>query len=158
MDLFYINCKNFTGKNIKEKQHNAGRYILDYAAKKFYNIDNSEIEIINKKPKFKFSKTEFSISHSHEYAVVCFDISPVGCDIEKIRPRKFEAITKRMHLKTEENSLEAFYKTWTLYEAEIKLQSNVQAYKSFKFKDEYILSVVSSENKQIKFNYFLEIT
>ena len=63
-----------------------------------------------------------------------------------------------MNFKLKENTLEEFYKEWTLYEAEIKLQESVRSSKTMKFKDNFILSIVSSSENHIEFNYFLEIT
>lgn len=149
MDLFYTYINNFDGKDEKQKQHNAGRYIIEYAAKNIYNIENSEIEIINKKPKFKHSDIMFSISHSNEIAAVCFSNSPVGLDIEQIIPRDFEKISKRMNFKLKEHTLEEFYKNWTLYEAEIKLQNKVRSSKTILFLNNYVLSVVSSLKEEL---------
>ena len=158
MDLFYCDCTKFNGADLKEKQHNAGLYIINYAAENIYNIENNETEVINKKPKYKYSNICFSVTHSDNIALVCFDKNHVGVDIEKIKPRDFQAVAKRMNFKLKENTLEEFYKEWTLYEAEIKLQESVRSSKTMKFKDNFILSIVSSSNNPIEFNYFLEIT
>ena len=74
MNIFYLYIDEFytTGK-ISKYHHEAGRYILEYVAKNFYKIENSELEIVNDKPKFKHSNIKFSISHSNNIAAVCFD-------------------------------------------------------------------------------------
>lgn len=149
MDLFYTYINEFSGKNKKEKQHNAGRFIVEYAAKFIYKIENSEIEIINKKPKFKYSDINFSISHSNNIAAVCFDKYPLGFDIEFMKQRDYKSIAQRMHFKTEENTLKEFYKNWTLYEAEVKLQNKLTSYKSELFLDNYIYTITSSERSDI---------
>lgn len=149
MELFYINCENFEGKDLKEKQHNAGRYIVSYVAEKFYKLKNSEIEIVNKKPKFKFENIHFSISHSDCYAVVAFDKSPVGLDIEKITERDFLAIAKRMKFELKENTLEDFYRCWTLFESKYKLQEEAKSTLTIDFKNEYKISIASSLDKEI---------
>ncbi len=159
MDLFYLYIKNFDFKSVSEPHsadgspfeskcsslHEAGRYILEYAAKNFYDIKNTELEIINKKPEFKYSGIKFNISHSKDIAAVCFDKNPVGFDIEKILPLDYKAIAKRMNFKLKEESLEEFYKFWTMYEAKLKLQNNVNHCISQKLNKEYIFSVVSIE-------------
>jgi phosphopantetheinyl transferase len=152
MDLFYINCENFDGNDLKEKQHNAGRYIVSYVAEKIYKLKNSEIEIVNKKPKFKLENIHFSISHSNCYAVVAFDKNPVGVDIEKITERDFLAIAKRMKFELKENTLEDFYCCWTLFEAEYKLQDKAKSTLTIDFKDEYKISVASSTATDIEKN------
>lgn len=144
MDLFYINCESFKGKNLKEKQHNAGRYIVTYVAEKIYKLKNNEIEIINKKPKFKFSDIHFSISHSDCYAIVAFDKNPVGLDMEKITERDFLSIAKRMKFELKEETLNDFYRCWTLFEAKYKLQQEAKSTFTIDFKDEYKISVASS--------------
>ncbi len=152
MELFYLNINDFNFKADTEHslQHLAGRHILEYAAKNFYNIENTEIEIINKKPKFKYSDIQFSISHSKNIAAVCFDKSPVGFDIEQIKPRDYTAIAKRMKFNLENNSLEAFYTQWTLFEAKYKLQQEAKSVFSMKFLDTYIISFASCQQINIE--------
>ncbi len=152
MYLFYCNCENFQGSSAHKKQRNAGRYIIEYAAKNFYNIQNSELEIINNKPKFKYSDIEFSISHSRCIAAVCFDKNPIGLDIEKILPRDYNSIAERMNFILKENSLEEFYRQWTLYEANYKLNREMKNCYSFTFENEYIISIASADETDIKSN------
>lgn len=150
MNIFYTNCSKFEGKNLHEKQHNAGRYIVEYAAKQIYKIENPELEIINKKPFFKFSNIKFSISHSDNMVAVCFSQNNVGFDIQKIIQKDYSAIAKRMNFKLKEDSLNEFYTCWTTYEAKYKLQEDAKSVYSQVFKDEYIISVASSETTDIK--------
>lgn len=154
MNLFYLNIDNFSFKSASkyEREHNAGRYVLNYAAKNFYNIKNTELEIINEKPKFRYSDINFSISHSKNIAAVCFDKSPVGFDIEIIKPRDYIAIAERMNFKLENNLLEEFYKEWTLFEAKYKLQQEAKSVFSMQFLDNYMISIASCINKDIKVN------
>lgn len=155
MDLFYLFTKNFDCETSPgyTKQHKAGRFIIEYASSKYYNIENPELVIINKKPKFKYSDIQFSISHCRDIVCVCFDKNPAGFDIEEIRPRNYTAIAERMNFKLKENSLEEFYKNWTMYEAEIKLQMPVKSRYCTNFLDKYIISAVSSKADNIKLNY-----
>ena len=150
MDLFYTTCDKFAGDTLREKQHNAGRYLVEYVAKNVYKIENSELEVVNKKPKFKFVDLHFSISHCHNYAVVVFDKNPVGVDIEKITPRNFEAVAKRMKFELKENTLSAFYEAWTIFEAKYKLQEDANSVLTIDFMDEYKISVASNNTTEIK--------
>ena len=143
MDIFYTNSNNFEGKNNYYKGHFAARAIIEYCAKNIYNIENPELEIVNNKPKFKYSDINFSISHSGEIAAVCFDKNPVGFDIEKIKNRNYKSIAKRMNFSLEEDSLEAFYKCWTQYEAAFKLQNEVKYRFSEKLSANYVFSIAS---------------
>lgn len=152
MDLFYTTCEKFDGNTLKEKQHNAGRHIIKVAAVNFYKIKNPELELINKKPKFKYSDIEFSISHCQNYAVVVFDKTSVGVDIEEIASRDYSAIAKRMKFELKENTLESFYEAWTFYEAKYKLQKEVKNSLTIDFADKYKLTVASSSDKEIHLN------
>ena len=152
MDLFYTSCNKFEGDTLQEKQHNAGRYIVQYVAKNVYKIENTELELVNKKPKFKYSNYHFSISHCNEYVIVVFDTNPVGADIEKITQRDFQSIAKRMKFKLKENTLESFYETWTLFEAKYKLQEEVKSILTIDFMEGYKISVASNNTTEIKLN------
>ena len=152
MDLFYTTCDKFAGNTSRERQHKAGRYIVEYVAKNIYKIENPELEVVNKKPKFKYSDLHFSISHCRNYVIVVFDKNPVGADIEKITKRDFEAISERMNFKLKENTLNEFYKEWTLFEARYKLQQEAKNTLTIDFMDEYKISVASNCATEIKLN------
>ncbi len=147
MDLFYT-CieKDSDYKTLSA----AGRRIIEYAAKNFYYIKNAELQIINGKPLFKFSDIKFSISHTNGIAAVCFDNDDTGFDIEEIKERDYIKIAKRMKFKLDENSPECFYKHWTKYEAEFKLHKKQKSSYSFIFEKKYMVTIVSSEKKDIK--------
>ena len=151
MDLFYLIIENFNVKQDSKytMQHKASRYLLEYIAKNIYNIENTEIETINKKPKFKYSNIEFSISHCENIVCVCFDNNPVGFDIEKIIQRDYKKISQRMHLELKEDTLNEFYRCWTIYEAGIKLQKPITKSFSSIFLDKYFISAVSNETADI---------
>ena len=150
MDIFYTDLTKFDGKNDYYKGHNAGREIVKYCAKNIYHIENPEIEIVDGKPKFKFSKLQFSISHSGTIAAVCFDINPVGFDIERIVKRDYKSIAKRLNFKMENDSLEAFYKSWTQYEAAYKLHNEVIYRFNDKILNEYVFSIASSNSFKLE--------
>ena len=143
MDLFYTNINQFTGENRYKRGHIAGRRIIEYCAQNIYDIKNPEIEIVNSKPKFKYSDIQFSISHSGEYAAVCFDKKPVGFDLEHIIERDYREIAKRMKFNLEEDSLKGFYKCWTEFEAAYKLQSEVKYRFCDKLNENYIFTITS---------------
>lgn len=143
MDLYYcfINDENMRNKYVL--QHNTGIKLTEYAARNFYDINNTEIEIINNKPEFKYSDKQFNISHSKNVVIVCFDDSPIGVDIEYIKPRDYIELAKRMGFKLKEKTPEEFYMLWTQYEAEYKLGCKAEFIKSQIFLNDYMLSVAS---------------
>lgn len=143
MDLYYTNCENFDGDKLNKKQHNAGRYIVEYVAKNILNLENSEIIIENKKPKFKHSDVKFSISHSNCWAVVAFSNNEVGVDIEKIKQRDYKELAERMNFELKEDTLSDFYRCWTIYEAEYKLQQKANFVETIDFENEYKISIAS---------------
>ena len=153
MDIFYVYIDDCEFK--QDIHHKMGRYIVDYAAK-YYGIENPEITVVQNKPEFKFSDIKFSISHSKNYAAVCFDKNLVGLDIEFIKERDYRAVAKRMKLSLKEDTLEDFYRAWTTYEAEYKLGEKAYEVKSQKFKDNYMLSAASTS--KIELINFIEIT
>ena len=74
----------------KEIQHCYGRFLLEKVAKEIFEIENTELEIINKKPRFKFSDIHFSISHSENIILIAFDKNPIGVDLEIMKERNFK--------------------------------------------------------------------
>ena len=150
MDLYYINCENFEGDKLNKIQHNAGRYIVEYVAKNILKLENSEIIIENNKPKFKYSDIKFSISHSDCWVVVAFSKNEIGVDIEKIKQRDYKALAKRMNFELKEDSLSDFYRCWTLFEAEYKLQQKAKSVKTIDFMNEYKISIASVETMDIE--------
>lgn len=159
MEIYYINKKEFLKKNDEailntfsddknfksEKrflQHSIGRYLVKSAAKKFYKITDTEITIKNNKPVFKKNSIKFSISHSKDIVAAAFDTSECGLDIEEIKPRNLEALSRRYE--KDFDTLEDFYKFWTEYEAEIKLQQKTQGKYTCVFQNNYMLTVASA--------------
>lgn len=150
MDIFYTNIKSFKSENRYKRGHLAARRIIEYCAENFYNIENAEIEIIHNKPKFRYSDIQFSISHSKELAAVCFDKNPVGFDLEYMAERGYKEIVKRMNFKLEENSLSAFYKCWTEYEAAYKLQNEVKYRFCNKLDENYMFFIASGNEFKLE--------
>lgn len=155
MDLFYTNVNNFDIEKKHKRGHIAARRIIEYCAKNFYNIENPELEIVDEKPQFKYSTLQFSISHSGEYAAVCFDKNPVGFDIERIRNRDYKLIAQRMQFELKENSLLEFYRCWTEYEATFKLHNEVKYRFCDTLNDNYVFFIAS--NNEFKLERFQEL-
>ena len=135
----------------KEIQHCYGRFLVKTAAKEFFKLNDTEIVIVNKKPRFKNSELHFSISHSNNIVMAAFDENPVGLDIEFMKERNFEEIFERYNYKGRNISKELFYKFWTEYEADIKLQGSPKTKITFPFKDNFMVTVAGNfdENYQI---------
>ncbi len=135
----------------KEIQHCYGRFLVKTAAKEFFMLNDTEIVIVNKKPRFKNSELHFSISHSNNIVMAAFDENPVGLDIEFMKERNFKEIFERYNYKGKNISKELFYKFWTEYEADIKLQGSPKTKITFPFKDNFMVTVAGNfdENYQI---------
>ncbi len=173
MDIFYLKKSEFL-KNIdyktlktfsdnrefnskeKEEEHLLGLFLTKFIAKHIYDIQNTEIEIINKKPFFKNAKLYFSISHSKDIVLVVFNNSNIGADIEYMENGKnFKLIMNRYGIKTSNPTAKEFYRFWTEHEAEIKLgNNNIKSLFSEILEDNYMLTCVSDNifvsNFQIK--------
>lgn len=160
MEIFYINSEDFlkthdtdfllkyaVGQNFKSMkrfiQYSLGRFLVKSVAQKFYGIKDIEIVVENEKPKFKNGEIFFSISHCGDYIAAAFDKFECGLDIEDMKERDFEALSKRYEKSFQ--TKEDFYKFWTQYEAEIKLQNKTQGVYSCVFQDKFMLTAVSAE-------------
>ena len=150
MNIFYLFLDKFSYKGKKhEKEHEAGLYIVRYAASNVFKINNIEFEIIKNKPHLKNSNIHFSISHSNNIAAVCFDRNPVGFDIEFIKQRDYLSIAERMNFNLKTGVINEFYEKWTQYEAEYKLQKKAKYFFSQIFEDKYVMSIASNTEKYI---------
>lgn len=162
MQIFYINTdeykvdkkvlekfktRRFLSKT-KEHQHLMGRYLLEKIAKEVFKIEKTEIEIVNKKPKFKNSDLQFSISHSKNIVLIAFDKNLIGADVEEMKERDFKEIFERYNYKGQDISKETFYKFWTEYEAEIKLQAKPKIKISTVLEDNFMLTVAGDFNEK----------
>jgi len=128
----------------KEKQHCYGRFLVEKVAKEIFGIENTELEIVNKKPRFKFSEINFSISHSENIILVAFDENPIGVDIEIMKERNFKELFARYNYKGENISKELFYKFWTEYEAGIKLQGTPKTKINFPLFNSFMVTVAGN--------------
>lgn len=171
MNIYYINIEKFKknhNKNFLSKysdrefknekrfyEYSIGRYLIKNVAQKIYKIEDSEI-IINKngKPIFKNSNLHFSLSHSNDYVIACFDINQCGIDIEFLKKRDFKKIAG--YYGENIQTSEEFYKYWTLKEASYKLGKEVKDSYSMIFKNNYCLTIVSEQifDKNIEIIYF----
>lgn len=173
MDIFYLkkseflkkinyeSLKNFADEREfsskdKESEHLLGLFLTKFIAQNIYNIKNTEIEIKNKKPFFKFVKLYFSISHSKDIVLVAFNNSNIGTDIEYMEENKnFKLIMNRYGIKSTNPTAKEFYRFWTGLEAEIKLGNrNKKSLYSEILEKNYMLTCVSDDtfitNFQIK--------
>ena len=126
--------------------------MVDRILRDFYQIENREIVFNGKKPFLKTREKFFSISHSNDYIALAFSDYDCGIDIEKIKLREFEEISKRMGFKCA--TLEDFYNEWTKYEAEYKLGKPAQKFKKVHIED-YILTA-ASVNVQEEFEIYIQ--
>lgn len=159
MKVFYLNTDKFTvpddvlkkhltdrkfASKEKEKQHCYGRFLVEKVAKEFYNLENTELEVVNKKPRFKNSDLHFSISHSENIILAAFDKNPVGADVEIMKERNFKELFARYNYKGKDISKELFYQFWTQYEAGIKLQGTFKTKISQQIENNFMLTVVGN--------------
>lgn len=159
MKIFFVNIdqylidKNILKKSISNRkftstkaktQHCYGRFLVEHVAKNIYNIQDSTLEIIDKKPKFKFSDINFNISHSENIVMVAFDDNPIGIDIEIMKDRNFEEIFARYNYKGNDISKQTFYKFWTEYEACIKLQTSAHKKINFPLLENFMVSIAGN--------------
>ncbi len=128
----------------KEKQHCYGRFLVEKVAREIFEIEKTEIEIVNKKPRFKFAEINFSISHSENIILVAFDQNPIGADIEIMKDRNFKELFARYNYKGENISKELFYKFWTEYEAGIKLQGTPKTKINFPLLNNFMVTVAGN--------------
>ena len=145
MKIFYIKINNnekCTKLNLKKLQSQIGRLITKFVAEYFYNIEDTNIIIENKKPKFENADICFNISHSNNIVAVAFDSFPLGLDIEFMKDRDFKLLLERYNINS--NNKEFFYQFWTEYEAKIKIQNETKQKLSFKLEQNYMLSLFSS--------------
>lgn len=171
MNIFYINIKEFEQKYDKDflsaycdkdfksekrfYEYSIGRYLVKNVVLKFYSTEDCEIITNEKgKPFLKNSNLHISISHSKDYIVACFDNNECGIDIELFKERDLKKFSDYYN-KNFDNQDE-FYRYWTLNEASYKQGSGVKDYRTLIFKNDYYLTVTSSEmiDKKIKITEF----
>lgn len=126
-------------------EYQIGRFLTKYVAKNVFNLLDTDIDVLDKKPMFAHSNLRFSISHSDEYVVVAFSQKEIGLDVEKFKERNLEKFSK--YFKKEFKTQEEFYKYWTIYEAKYKSKLEKGFEKTFKYKEYYVsTSTLDDEN------------
>ena len=142
-ELERFSDKNDYGSKSKYLQHLCGLYIVHHIAQKVFNINNTEIILKKKKPVFKHSKLNFSISHSQNLVAVGFSRHNVGLDIEYMKERDFKTLARRYKLRYDDKKY--FYTFWTRLEASIKLGTNNKSSYTSIIEDEYMLTCLSDD-------------
>lgn len=161
MDIFFIDSKKLLSQVTKDSlfsylgsydcksekrkiEYSFGRFLLHWVLMNVYKIDNPVIDVVNNKPCLKSGEKFFSISHSKDIIMIAFDDKNLGLDLEFMRKRDYEAIFSHMGVKTNDFSKETFFRFWTEYEAQIKIQGPCRSSCTFKFLDNYMVTVKSA--------------
>lgn len=143
----FLEDKTF-GSQKRKDEYCLGRFLVKYVLKKIYKQTDSEIIVENKKPKTKDNSIKFSISHSKDIVLAAFFDFEIGADIEFVKDRDFDRLFKYYHLSENKEPCadrkDFFYRFWTQYEAQIKLQQQVKSGVTLKLFKDYMLSVCSS--------------
>lgn len=155
----YDDGKSYSNE-LKKAQHYVGLYLVDFVAKKYFDIKNPEIIYKNQKPYLKNSDLKFSISHSRNIVMVAFFENEIGLDIEyNLENRDFAKLIKRcgelisnFQETPFEEQRKIFYDFWTKYEAKIKLGGTVQRvfYATNYSLEGFTVSVASSNSVSIE--------
>ena len=131
-------------------EYTLGRYLATKISKEEFNIKNSEIITDKKgKPFFKNSKLQFSISHSKNMVAMVMDKAPCGLDIEFEKPRNLKKLSN--YFKQNFETLEDFYRFWTLKEATYKINDKIADTHFSKFGDYYITVVSNRKIDKIEY-------
>ena len=167
MKIYYINTDTFL-KNINTEslyyfskdekfksekrrvEFSLDRFLVFFVAKYIYSKIYPEILIKHNKPYFKDLKPHFSISHSKNIVLVCFDDFENGIDIEYIKDRNFKKLFEYYNITSVPVSKLNFYRFWTEYEAKVKLKSEINSSLTGIFLNNFMLSVTSNHSFDIK--------
>ena len=149
--LSFSDGRTFNSKD-KELEHLCGIFLTEFVAKNIFDINNNKIEIINKKPFFVSKQMYFSISHSQDIVLVAFNSTNIGADVEYMKERDYKPVLKRYRQKIKNPSKEAFYRFWTLKEAEFKLNAETQSIFSKIIEQNYMLTCVADDILVSNFN------
>ena len=127
-------------KNTDDKKRTvAGELLARRLIAKQYGIDEKEIKllVLDGKPYIENLSAFISIAHSGDYTVCAINDTPIGIDIEKIRPINL-GITKRFteaeqeYIKSSCDNLLSLLDVWTSKEAYIKYSDKkISSYKNF---------------------------
>ena len=147
--FFFSKDENF--KSDKRKlEFSLDRFLLFFIAKKVYSRTYPEVLIKHNKPYFKDLKSHFSISHSKNIVMICFDDYENGIDIEFIKDRNFTKLFKYYNITSIPANKWNFYRFWTEYEAKVKLKSELKSSLTGLFLKKFMFSVTSNHSFDIK--------
>ena len=120
-------------KSMSDKNLSLGAYLLLKYALGENGFSPEELVFTygeNGKPRLSDCPLQFNLSHSGEVVLCAVSSAPVGCDIEKIRPRFGDGIAERFFAENEKEYIKeqpdadkktsAFYRIWTLKESYVK--------------------------------------
>lgn len=138
-----IDCTDIKLKTEKRfYEYTAGRFLVTNIAKRIYNCNDTKIILTpDGKPFFKNWDICFSLSHSKNIVIACFDKDPCGIDIEYMKRRNLKELSS--YYKKDFNTTEDFYKFWTLNEAIFKIGSNYKDSFSLILDNQYFVNIVS---------------
>lgn len=166
MKLFFINSDTFLknvdsgfpdeyleGREFKCEKRRIefalGRFLLKYVLKTHFGIENPQIVLKNKKPSLENDEIQFSLSHTKNIVLAAFDEMPVGVDIEVMKERNFDMIYRFWKKSPESVDKTEFYRQWTQYEAQIKLQQKSAANFNAEIFENFMLGICSSDSAEI---------
>lgn len=114
--------------NEKRAQHDTAYALLRYAVENVYQCPLPEIARSDRgKPYFPTApEISFNLSHCDGFAVCSIGVSPLGVDVERIRPLR-QGVLRRAFSTKEAAAVEnsscpdkAFFRRWTLKESYVK--------------------------------------
>lgn len=87
-----------------------------------------------------------SISHSANCFVIALSEQCLGIDIEKLKPRNYQAISNKLFKTKNIITLEQFYIAWTAYEALFKAGNNNLKVRYYDIIENFQLAVAGDDN------------
>lgn len=142
-------------------------YIVYHLFNKLFGIESLDFEVVGVgRPIVKDNPFHFNIAHSKDYLVVAISDKNISIDIEHINPRHLK-IKKRLYNEKVKYDIDRVIKDFTIKEAFVKyfastVTTNLKSisiqeetvqnekyqlyYQSFKFLDEYYISVCTTIN------------
>lgn len=156
----------YSGQNEKKRTY-ACYVLLKKLAKKIYNVDIDDIDIVRTKegkPVVGDGAFCFNIAHSGDMIAIAISQNDVGIDIEKMRPYD-SRIAKKFFPEQVENISNSqspdleFTREWTVFEAKVKLFGSIALLKQTREKlyykshimQNYVLTTCSLSDEQIHF-------
>ena len=147
--FFFSKDENFKSEK-RKLEFSLDRFLLFYIAKQIYGKTYPEVLIKHNKPYFKDLKPHFSISHSKNIVLICFDDYENGVDIEFIKDRNFTKLFEYYNITEVPANKLNFYRFWTGYEAKVKLKSEMKSSLTGLFLKSFMFSVTSNHSFDIR--------